>query len=280
MIVWWNGSLCPLEQVHLSPMDHGFLVGDGVFETLAAHRGQPFAVTRHWRRLVRSCAALSLEAPTLETVRDAFLEVLVANQLTEARLRLTLTSGYGPPGTERGTHTTQNLLITGTPLSPWPTTEHLVVCPWPRLSSGALTGVKSTSYAENVRALAWARQQGAGEALFLNERGEVCEGTGSNVFWVRRDRLETPPLSSGCLAGTTRELVLELATRLGIESQEMTLSGDALVNAEITEVFITSSTRDVHPVRAIGEHKFPVPGPVTAKLRGAFTAWQSSDADP
>ena len=280
MIVWWNGSLCPLEQVHLSPMDHGFLVGDGVFETLAAHRGQPFAVTRHWRRLVRSCAALGLEAPDLTTVRDAFAQVLAANQLIEARLRLTLTSGCGPPGTERGTHTTQNLLITGTPLSPWPATEHVMLCPWPRLSSGALTGVKSTSYAENVRALAWARHHGAGEALFVNERGEVCEGTGSNIFWLRHDRLETPPLSSGCLPGTTRELVLELATRLSLPCQEVALPVAEWLAPEVTEVFLTSSTRDVHPVRAVGDRALPAPGPVTSQLQTAFADWQNQDSDP
>jgi branched-chain amino acid aminotransferase len=280
MIVWWNGKLLPIEQVRLSPTDHGFLVGDGVFETLLAREGITFAVTRHWQRLANSCTAMSLTPPPLEMVRSAFKELLLANHLTEARLRLTLTSGAGPAGSERGLDSEQTLCITATPLNLWKPTERLHISPWPRLSAGALTGVKSVSYAENVRALALARSNGAGECLFANELGEVCEGTGSNIFIVRNGTLETPPLSSGCLAGVTRALVLELANQLSIPVTERSMPLSQLVEGDADEVFLTSTTRDVHPVERIGEREFTAPGPTTSQLRTAFLDWQKQQPDP
>jgi branched-chain amino acid aminotransferase len=280
MIVWWNNALLPIEEVRLSPTDHGFLVGDGVFETLLARNGQTYAVTRHWLRLARSCDAMNLLPPAIELVRDAFAKLLEANHLSEARLRLTLTSGAGPAGSERGLESVQTLCITATPLNTWNPTEQLHLSPWPRLSAGALTGVKSVSYAENVRALALARSNGAGECLFANEHGELCEGTGSNIFIVRNGRLETPPLSGGCLGGVTRSLVLELALRLAIPVFEHPIPLTDLTEGPVAEVFLTSTTRDVHPVSRIGERTFDAPGPITQRLREAFLDWQSQDSDP
>jgi branched-chain amino acid aminotransferase len=280
MIVWWNNAMLPVDEIRLSPTDHGFLVGDGVFETLLARNGVPYAVTRHWQRLVRSCEAMNLTPPALDLVREAFSKLLSANRLSEARLRLTLTSGAGPAGSERGLDSQQTLCITASPLNVWHATEQLHISPWPRLSAGALTGVKSVSYAENVRALALARSQGAGECLFTNERGEVCEGTGSNLFIVRNGRLETPPLSSGCLGGVTRALVLELATRLALPAVEHPIPLSVLTAGHADEVFLTSTTRDVHPVSRIADRDFATPGPITQRLRDAFLEWQSQDSDP
>jgi branched-chain amino acid aminotransferase len=280
MIVWWNNALLPIEEVRLSPTDHGFLVGDGVFETLLARNGQTYAVTRHWQRLARSCDAMNLVPPAIELVREAFAKLLEANHLSEARLRLTLTSGAGPAGSERGLDSVQTLCITATPLNTWNPTEQLHLSPWPRLSAGALTGVKSVSYAENVRALALARSNGAGECLFANELGEVCEGTGSNIFIVRNGTLETPPLSSGCLAGITRALVLELANQLDIPVIERSMPLSQLAGGDADEVFLTSTTRDVHPVERIGQRQFTAPGATTSLLRTAFLDWQKQQPDP
>ncbi len=280
MIVWWNNALLPIEEVRLSPTDHGFLVGDGVFETLLARNGQTYAVTRHWQRLARSCDAMNLVPPSIELVREAFAKLLEANHLSEARLRLTLTSGAGPAGSERGLDSVQTLCITATPLNTWNPTEQLHLSPWPRLSSGALTGVKSVSYAENVRALALARSNSAGECLFANELGEVCEGTGSNIFIVRNGTLETPPLSSGCLAGITRALVLELANQLDIPVNERSMPLSQLAGGDADEVFLTSTTRDVHPVERIGQRQFTAPGATTSLLRTAFLDWQKQQPDP
>lgn len=279
MIVWWNDQLLPLDQVRLSPMDHGFLVGDGVFETLLARHGKAYAVTRHWQRLGRSCAAMKLQTPPLDLIRHAIDEVLRANQTTDARIRLTVTSGVGPAGSDRGGQG-QTLCITATAAKDWPATEQLEIAPWPKFSAGAMTGVKSTSYAENVLALAHAKQTGGGECLFANEKGELCEGTGSNTFLVRQGRLETPPLSSGCLAGVTRALVLETAARIGIEAVETTLPISLLTPDQVDEVFVTSTTRDIHPVSRIGAHHWTAPGPITSRLRDAFLEWQAAESDP
>jgi branched-chain amino acid aminotransferase len=114
----------------------------------------------------------------------------------------------------------------------------------------------------------------------MNELGDVCEGTGSNIFFVRNERLETPPLSSGCLGGVTRALVIELATRLAIPFIEHPVPSSDLTEGSITEVFLTSTTRDVHPVSRIGSNLFATPGTITKHLRDAFHKWQSQDADP
>ena len=121
--------------------------------------------------------------------------------------------------------------------------EHGVTVPWPRNERGALAGLKTISYGENVRALAQAKEAGAGEAIFPNTRGELCEGTGTNVFVVTGNVLRTPPEESGCLLGVTRALILELADRLSTRAEEVTLPISALATAD--EAFSSSSTREV-----------------------------------
>jgi branched-chain amino acid aminotransferase len=267
MIVWLNGALVPLEEARISPLDHGFLVGDGVFETLVARGGRLFAAREHWERLVHSCEVMGLPPTTEAEFIGAMEAVLQANDLLDARVRYTLSSGDGPLGSDRGNVGT-TVLATAVPLKGWGPTEKVCLAPWPRLETGALAGVKSTSYGENVRALAHAKARGCGEALLANTKGELCEGTGSNVFVVLDGRLITPPLSSGCLAGVTRRLVLSACLRAGISCHEETVSADFLSRCE--EAFLSSSTRDVHPVSEIDGRELTAPGPVTAQVQAAF----------
>lgn len=267
MIVWLNGSLLPLHEARISPLDHGLLVGDGVFETLVARGGQIFAGHEHWERLVNSCSAMGLEPVPEDTFSQALHAVLEANHLSDARIRFTVTSGDGPLGSDRG-DSPMTLLATAVPLKGWPPVEKVCLVPWPRLENGALAGVKSTSYGENVRALATAKRQGCGEALLANTKGELCEGTGSNVFLVIQGRLVTPPLSSGCLAGVTRRLVLAACAAEGIACHEEAIPAAALTTCE--EAFLTSSTRDVHPIAEVDGRPLPAPGPVTLSVQAAF----------
>jgi branched-chain amino acid aminotransferase len=268
MIVWLNGLLMPLHEARISPLDHGFLVGDGVFETLVAREGRLFAAHEHWQRLLRSCELMGL-TPVSETEFIGAMEaVLEANQLKDARVRFTLTSGDGPLGSERG-ESPDTILVTAVPLKPWPPTERVCLAPWTRHESGALSGVKSTSYGDNVRALAHARIRGCGEALLANTRGELCEGTGSNIFLVVQGRLVTPPLDSGCLAGVTRLLVLRACEEAGIDCFEDTLTVRVL--SECEEAFLTSSTRDVHPIAKVDGRELTAPGPVTGQVQTAFS---------
>jgi branched-chain amino acid aminotransferase len=277
-ILWLNGRLVRASDARVSPFDHGLLVGDGAFETLRVYDGVPFAWSRHHERLARSAGGLGLEVPASNDLRAAVDAVLAANELTDARVRLTLTGGPSPPGSERADVPPTMLVIAGPP-APFPATVDVVTVPWTRNERGAVTGLKTTSYAENVRALAYAQERGAGEAIFLNTRGELCEATGSNVFVVRDGVVRTPPESAGCLLGVTRALVLELCAEHGIPAGEADLAPSALSEAD--EAFVTSSTREVQPIaRADSRALRAAPGPTTEKVAGLFAELVGRDLDP
>ncbi|HVL93907.1 MAG TPA: aminotransferase class IV [Acidimicrobiales bacterium] len=265
MKVWLNDGLVDEADARVSVVDHGFTVGDGVFETFRTYGSRPFAVDRHLERLAASAAAMGLAVPPAAVVREALAAVVAANGAEDGALRVTVTSGPGPMGSGRGGGG-PTLVVTTSPLPAWPAAAAVAVAPWPRNERAALAAVKTTSYAENVVALAWARERGAEEALFVNLAGLLCEGTGSNLFVVVAGRLLTPPLSAGCLAGVTRAVVLE-----SIGAIEGDLTVDDLVTAD--EAFLTSSTREVQAIGTVDGRPLPAaPGPVTTAAAEAFAA--------
>ncbi|WP_016905449.1 aminotransferase class IV [Streptomyces xiaopingdaonensis] len=273
MKIWLDGRLRDPDSAYVSVLDHGLTVGDGVFETLQVADGTAFALTRHLRRLTRSATGLGLPEPDLDEVRRACEAVVAANPMEFGRLRITYTGGVSPLGSARGEER-PTLVVAAGETSRRPDSTTVITVPWTRNERGALTGLKTTSYAENVVALARARQQAATEALFANTAGALCEGTGSNVFVVLDGALHTPPLSSGCLAGITRELVLEWTG-----AHETDLPLDALDRAE--EVFLTSTLRDVQAIARVDERALaPSPGPVTAKAMRTFAERAAADRDP
>lgn len=277
-VLWLDGKLVPTGDAHVSPFDHGLLVGDGVFETLRVYDGVPFAWTRHHRRLVRSAAGLGLTAPGSQELRAAVDAVLAANGLTEGRVRLTVTGGPSPLGSERGDGP-PTVIVAAAPAAPWPPTVDVVIVPWSRNENGAVAGLKTTSYAENVRALAYAREHDAGEAVFLNTRGDLCEATGSNLFVVGDGVVRTPPADAGCLLGVTRALVLELCVEHGMPAEEAVLAPESVRDAD--EAFLTSSTREVQPIGRVDGRALPsAPGPTSEKLAGLLTELIASDPDP
>jgi branched-chain amino acid aminotransferase len=158
-----------------------------------------------------------------------------------------------------------------------PPTTTVATVPWPRNERGALAGLKTTSYAENVVALARAHDHGASEALLANTRDELCEGTGSNVVVVIDGVAVTPRLDSGCLAGITRELLLEWAAEDGVVIRERPVAMDELAHAQ--EVLLTSSTRDVQPVRRVDDRALE-PGPVGVALAELFRRHAALNVDP
>ncbi len=274
MRVWVNGAVVDDGEAQVSVFDHGMTVGDGVFEAAKVVGGVPFALTRHLARLAVSARGLGLPLPDEATLRGAVVETLAANAEhlgATLRLRITLTGGTSPLGSERG-DADPTLVVALAPTRAWAASAKVVMVPWTRNEHGATAGLKTTSYAENVVALAHARAHGAGEALFANTAGQLCEGTGTNVFVVRDGEVLTPPLTSGCLAGVTRALLLEWA-----DVTEADLPAAVLTEAD--EVFLTSSTRDVQPVHAIGDQEI-APGPVTARLAGVFAERAAADVDP
>ncbi|GHF39575.1 4-amino-4-deoxychorismate lyase [Streptomyces mashuensis] len=272
-MIWCDGALRDADSARLSVLDHGLTVGDGVFETLKATDGRAFALTRHLDRLASSARIMGLPAPDPDEVREACREVLRANPMPLGRLRITYTGGVAPPGSGRSA-ARPSLVVTLTETQRPAATTAVVTVPWTRNERSALAGAKSTSYAENVVALAHAHQHGAGEALFANTAGRLCEGTASNVFVVLDGELHTPPLSSGCLPGITRALVVEWSG-----AKETDLPFDVLEQAD--EIFLTSSLRDVQPVHAVDGRQRPgTPGPVTARALRTFTERAAADLDP
>ena len=269
---WVDGEIVAAGVAAVSPVDHAIIVGDGVFETLKVVDGVPFALTRHLGRLKRSADGLGLPEPDDGLVRKAVAETLAADR-EAGRLRITWSSGPGPLGSDRGGGP-GTLLVASSPGTVWPETVRVHLCEWTRNERGALTGLKTTSYAENVRALEAAHQREASEALLTNTQGRLCEGAGTNVFLVVDRQLVTPPLSSGCLAGITRELVLELTevVEREIEPGEFAVASEA---------FLTSSTREVGAISAVDDTVLPeAPGPVTAELTAAFAALVATNPDP
>lgn len=270
--VWLNGRLTDPAEATVPVFDHGLTVGDGVFETLRTEQGTPFAATRHLRRLRRSLAGLGL---VLERSDDELREAMqtVADLVDgPAKIRLTVTGGPGPLGSGRDPGAL-TVYVAGDHLDPWPLTGSVVTVPWRRNEHSSVAGLKTTSYAENVVALGRAREQEADEALFANTAGLLCEGTGSNVFLVTGGRLRTPPLTSGCLAGVTRELVLEIT-----DAVEEDLTLDDLASAD--EVFLTSSTRDVQGQHRVDGRQVQAPGPTTAAAAAALAELAAANVDP
>ena len=274
MAVWINGTLVPDDEARISVFDHGLVTGDGVFETVKVAGGVPFALSRHLARLGRSAAGLGLAGPDLEQIRAGALAVIEASgRLELARMRITVTGGIAPLGSERGGSPLTAIVALGEMHAPAPWVDVTTV-PWPRNEHGALSGLKTTSYGENVRALAYATSHDGSEAIFANTAGNLCEGTGTNVFVVSDGRLLTPPLSAGCLAGVTRALVIEWS---GAAEQDLPLA--AL--AEADEAFLSGTTRDVQPIRSVdGQVLAAAPGPVTRKVSEVFAMRAAETPDP
>lgn len=276
MSLWVNGSLVDDEALVIRADDHGLVVGDGVFETCEVRDGHVFAFTRHLRRLRESAAGLFLTYD--EDLVRAGVDAVMATGVDRARLRITVTGGPSPYGSDRGDAPPTVMIGTG-PLKEWPETDDVAVVPWTRNELAATAGLKTTSYADNVVALRWAHDRGAAEAIFTNTRKEVCEGTGSNVFYESDGALVTPPLSSGCLAGITRELLLEWLRQEGVVVREEAQPLERLQTAR--EAFLTSSTRRVQAIGAIDSSPYAdAPGPLTVQAKEIFEKYAAQDVDP
>lgn len=268
-VVWLNGTLLPQSQARLDPMARGFLHGMGVYDALLLRRGVPVALEKHVARLTEGASRLGLTAPGVEELTRAISQVSRECGLPDARIRITVAAGPSPE-TVPPSDAPQVCLVTASRITGAKPSATVVTSPWRRNEHSPLAGIKFTSCAESVLAQRAALAAGADEAIFLNTALALCEGAFSNVFIVRLGSVITPPISSGCLPGVTRDVVIDLCRRNGIPSREETIL-DAPGDAD--EVFLTSSIRGIQPVSSFDGRHFQAPGRITQELMSAYAAW-------
>jgi branched-chain amino acid aminotransferase len=268
---WLDGKIVSEKVAKVSVLDRGLLLGEGLFETMRAYNGRVFALSRHYKRLSEGAKVLGITVPGLREIEDGIYDLLEANKLKDARVRLTVTSGPGGPGLLPEGPTNPTVIILAHPLEALPTRilrrgARATILPIRKIARSPLGVIKTTSYAENVLGRRLAKQAGADEGIFLNTEGDLCEGTASNIFLVKFGKLFTPDLASGCLPGVTRAVVLEIAPKAGLEPEETSLSPIDL--ADTDEAFLTSSTREIVPLTVVDGETVGTgrPGEATAAL--------------
>jgi branched-chain amino acid aminotransferase group I len=273
-IVYLNGSLMPRSQARISALDYGFLYGFGLFETMRAYEGQVFLLDRHLSRLARSAEILGLPIGVSD-LEEAVMATIQANQLSEARIRISISIGEGGMAPDPSTCQKPTVLVLAGHYQPYPEQVYqkgfrAVVSSIRRNSQSPLARLKSANYLESILARQEARKAGADEALCLNEKGLLAEASMSNIFLVTNGTLRTPGQGSGILPGITREVVLELASQLGINTLERDTRLEELFHAQ--EAFLTNSLIEVMPLteidgKPIGSGR---PGSLTKRLMVAY----------
>jgi branched-chain amino acid aminotransferase len=268
--IFHNGHIVPIEQARLSPGQAGLLNGWGLFTTMRIFQAEPFAFERHWKRLQKDAIRTRMPFPfDSDEVRSRLRELIQRNEVREGTARIYAVynkvgfwqSGEALPEVD--------LIFCTAGLPSYREPVRLNLCEHGRHAASPLAGTKVTSWIFNVWTLQGAQQRGFDEALLLNERGEIAECTAANIFCARGGRVFTPPLSSGCLEGVTRGILLEIAPATGIPVEEKTLRPADLYAAD--EVFITSTNRSLLGVSEVDGHKFAgAPGLITQRLEQAF----------
>lgn len=269
--IFHNQRVIPLVEARLSPGQSGLLTGWGVFTTIRIYDGQAFAFERHWSRLHRDAERILLPFDfTSPTVAEALRRVIEANTVANGCARIYFVNNKAGFWSSDEPGPATDLLIFTNDLPVFPSPTKLAIQENGRYAAHPLAGTKVISWLQNVWSLEEARRRGFEEVILLNERGELAECTSANLFSVRGDLLVTPPLSSGCLAGVTREVLLEIGEQINLPIREQTLSLKELYESE--EVFITSTSRELLPVARVEDHRVPqAPGPVTTRLSKAFS---------
>jgi branched-subunit amino acid aminotransferase/4-amino-4-deoxychorismate lyase len=273
MIVFLNGNFLPEADAVVPLNDRGFLLGDGLFETIRVAQGRPFRLAQHLERLARGADFLKIKLPfTAKEIQKFAGELIGKNNLPDAVLRVTLTRGPGARGYSTKGADQPTLALTLQPLPPEngdePLLWSLVTSSFRIPASDALSSFKSTSKILNVLARAEAEEKGADEALLVNTNGEVAETAGGNIFWIYRDKICTVPTGRGVLPGITRAVVLEICQALGLETNKRVIKPEMLRNAE--GIFVTQSALGLIPVAAFDGQ--PVaPSPLVDQIASAYS---------
>jgi len=269
-LIYHNDRIIPLEEARLSPGQVGLLTGWGVFTTLRVYQGLPFAFERHWARMKRDAELLGVPLCYEEDkVRQAIVELVRANKRPESMARVCFVKNKGGLWAEAHDRPATDLLVFIRELVAWPAVQNLQIEPHGIFSAGPYAGAKMLSWVSHAAVLERVHANGFDDALLINENDRIAECTSANIFLVRDGGVLTPALSSGCLAGITREILFEIAPRAGIPLQEKELTTEDLSTA--AEVFISSTTREVAAIESISPSwKYPAPGKTTLALEKIF----------
>jgi len=277
MLAYVNGKFLSRDEARISVFDHGFLYGDGIYETMRAYRGKIFFLGKHLARLKQSADAIALALPLpLDKIGEALNEALTVNKLNEAYIRIQISRGEGEVGLDPALCPAPSLVILTRPFKDYPPALYangvsVAIVPTRRNHPLALSpSIKSTNFLNNILAKIESLKTGAYEGIMLNWKGYVAEGTISNVFTVRKGVLHTPALETGILEGITRDLVLHLARKNNIPVREQLMRPKELLKAD--ECFLTNTTVEVLPVTMVDGHLVGEgrPGPITEKLMHAY----------
>ncbi|MBI5102616.1 MAG: aminotransferase class IV [Nitrospirae bacterium] len=275
MLIYLDDRLVDESEALVSVYDHGFLYGDGIYETMRAYGGVVFMIDEHMKRLERSASLIKLAVPPRRKIVDAVFRTLRANGLSDAYIRVTVSRGKGPIGLDPGLCGAPTLVIITEKFHAYPEAYYkdgvrLVISGIVRNNIKSINPkIKSLNFLNNVLAKAEAKERGAYEAIMLNSDGMITEGTVCNIFFVGGGTLCTPSVDAGILDGITRDIVIGLAKESGMEVKEGLFRPDDIFRAD--EVFFSNTTAEVMPVSEIEDRKYAA-GMTAARLRGLYGA--------
>src|SRR5690349_6827036 len=273
-VIYLNKTMVEATKARVAPVSSAMLYGRGVFTTVAIYNSLPFLWTRHWHRLTTHAKRLDIDFTGCneKNVGDALLKLISVNQVSFGRARVIMLARHGRdiwktkgPGAKK----TDLLIMTGDPQKPAPAGLSLAVSPYRVNTVSPLSGIKSLNYPEHVLSWEEAQSRDFDEAVVLNERGEIASATTANLFWAKNGTLHTPNLSTGALAGVTRECVIEIANKHFIPLLEGIYEMPDLIDAD--EIFLTSSRLGVAPVTTFDFRRYSSEGSITTTIANAFT---------
>ena len=276
--VYVNGTIMPADQAVVPVYDHGFVYGEGVYETMRTYNRVPFLYDRHMRRLRQSAERILLDVPFDDAAMLTWIEqtIAAAGEMQEAYVRVLHTRGVGDLSYDLRSTPTPTTVIIVKPFEPYPARVYddgirLALVDMLRNHPRSVNPIiKSNNLMNNALAMQAAYRSGAEEALMCNYRGELTECSQSNFFLVRAGAVLTPKSDAGLLEGVTRAFLFELGRELGIEVREETLVPKDLETAD--EMFITSTTRELSPVVNVDGRRVGTgtPGPITKTLTALY----------
>jgi branched-subunit amino acid aminotransferase/4-amino-4-deoxychorismate lyase len=273
-VIYLNKSMVEATKARVAPVSSAMLYGRGVFTTVAIYNSRPFLWSKHWLRLIAHAAKLAVDYTgcTEKNVGEALQKLIAVNQVKEGRARVIMLARSGrdfwkmkSPGTKK----TDLLIMTGDPQKVSANGLSLAVSPYRVNTVSPLSGIKSLNYLDHVLSWEEAQSRDFDEAVVLNERGEIVSATTANLFWAKDGTIHTPTLSTGALAGITRECVIEIANKHFIPLLEGIYEMTDLTDAD--EIFLTSSSIGVAPVTTFDFRRYSIePTSLTSIIRQSF----------